>query len=214
MNEELRGIPDRILRLSLAALKRANTDAIFVDRGMEHRVLLAPLSAAHAGELLLKALIAKAHPLLIFRNLTESNKDQDIDLEWLLSKGQTHDFGKLPSLLRACTGIQIPDHKSFEELRKVRNQIQHFLPSTSALADISLEFIYKNIDPLLKEHFGLFAYQYHEDEFDDYVVAALLASELKFSTPSSPIFSEIDPLEELKNVSSEYRDWALTALGI
>ena len=208
LNNSLKDLDEKILRLALAALTRANTDVFYHDRGKEHHGVLAPLSAAHAGELLLKAIIAKEHPLLIFQSLTDTNPDKDVNLDWLLQHGKTHDFSKLPSILKACTGNSIPDPRSFEALRKVRNQVQHFLQPSDDLRDVAFEFIYKNIDPLLFEHFGEFAYQFHEDEFDDYIIGTLFVSEIRFSCESLEGISEIEPNEYLANCNSTYKKWA------
>ena len=81
MHESLKGISTRILGLATDELKRANTDAVYFDPGMEHRQSLAPLAAAHAGELVLKALIAKEHPLLLFKNIGEKTTNDEIDLD-------------------------------------------------------------------------------------------------------------------------------------
>lgn len=114
MHHSLRGISARILGLAIDALTRANTDAVFLDRGKEHRRSLAPLAAAHAGELLLKAMIAKEHPLLLFKNIGEKITNDEIDLNWLLKNGRTHDFCRLPSVLWATSGILVPDLESYK----------------------------------------------------------------------------------------------------
>jgi hypothetical protein len=99
MHESLKEIRTRILSLATDALTRANTDAAYFDPDKQHRISLAPLAAAHAGELLLKALIAKEHPLLLFKNISEKTTDDEIDLDWLVRNGRTHDFSRLPSVL-------------------------------------------------------------------------------------------------------------------
>jgi len=215
MHESLKQIQTRILRHATDALIRANTDAAFWDPHLQHRASLAPLAAAHAGELLLKALIAKEHPLLLFKNIGEKTTDDEIDLDWLIRNGRTHDFSKLPSVLWAATGIKIPDIESFRRIAALRNQIQHFVDEREI--DVQLEclnFIYSNIDPLLHEHFGLTACEYHEDEFSDYVIGCLVAHEIKFTVPADFEFSEIDPREYLAGASSAYKLWAYGALNI
>jgi hypothetical protein len=215
MHESLKEIRTRILNLETDALTRANTDAAYFDPDKQHRISLAPLAAAHAGELLLKALIAKEHPLLLFKNISEKTTDDEIDLDWLVRNGRTHDFSRLPSVLWAATGINIPDIGSFQRIAALRNQVQHFVDERES--DVRLEclnFIYSNIDPLLHEHFGLTACSYHEDEFHDYVMGCLLSCEIKFTVPPDFEFSEIDPCEYLTKASPDYKNWAYAALNI
>lgn len=215
MHPSLHGISDRILHLAKGALKRANTDAVFFDPGMEHRNSLAPLAAAHAGELLIKALIAREHPLLLFKNIGEKATNDEIDLDWLLKNGRTHDFSKLPSILWASSGISLPHAESFKRISDLRNQVQHFVDSEENSVQFDcLNFLYSNVDPLLSSHFGDFACQYHEDEFDDYVIGSLLSHEIKFTVPQNIIFTEIDPIDSLQGASKEYKDWAINALNI
>ena len=215
--EFLDSIPQRILELSLVALKRANTDSIFRDRGKEHHATLAPISTAHAGELLLKALIAQVHPLLIFENLHQLKPSQKISKEWLENYGKTHNFDRLPTILKATTNIDIPDMNSFRNLQRVRNQIQHFLEPDEDPTEICIDFIYNNIDPLLYEHFDESACEFHEDQFDDYVIAFLIESEIKFSLPTKlemPEFGESGLNGLLRGCSPEYRTWLSNELSL
>src|ERR1700722_17908609 len=115
MNEELRRIPDRILHLAVAALTQANTHAVYMDAGNEHWDVMSILNAAHAGELFLKAIIAKEHPLLIFKDLfgLDDNGNGQLDIGSLIKRGKTHDFEKLPQVLWATTGKRVPNMKCF-----------------------------------------------------------------------------------------------------
>lgn len=215
MHDSLKGVSTRILGLATDALKRANTDAVYFDPGMEHRQSLAPLAAAHAGELVLKALIAKEHPLLLFKNIGEKTTDDEIDLDWLLQNGRTHDFSRLPSVLWATSGIRVPDIDSYRRIAALRNQIQHFVDDRDSDVQFDcLNFIYSNIDPLLNKHFGLTACEFHEDQFDDYVIGCLFAHQIKFTVPSNIALAEIDPHQYLQDCSKEYRTWAYAALKL
>jgi hypothetical protein len=189
MNKELRQIPDRILGLAVAALSQANTHAVFMDPGNEHWDIMSVLNAAHAGELFLKAIIAKEHPLLIFKDVfnLDNNKSGALDIAGLLQKGRTHDFEKLPQVLWATTGIRLPNPGCYERMRKARNAIQHFCaPEDERFGELSLEFIYTIIDPLIAINFGIYAINHHEDHGVgyDYVVARLLRAELRFTMPN------------------------------
>ena len=160
MNEELHGIPNRILGLATAALSQANMHAVFMDPGNEYWPLISILNTAHAGELFLKAMIASEHPLLIFKDLVslDDSRADELDLQTLLTRGRTHDFEKLPQVLWATTGVRIPNPDCYERLRRARNAVQHFCPpDVDDLSQLSLEFIYTIIDPLVADRFGLYA---------------------------------------------------------
>ncbi|MBY5339605.1 hypothetical protein E0H35_21725 [Rhizobium leguminosarum bv. viciae] len=212
MNEQLREIPDRILGLAIAALTQANTHAVFMDPGNEHWPLMSVLNAAHAGELFLKAIIAREHPLLLFKDVVslDDNRSDELDIQSLLTRGRTHEFERLPQVLWATTGTRIPDLECYERLRRARNAIQHFCPpDDSDLSQLSLEFIYTIIDPLIVRHFGLYAIEHHEDHSVsyDYVVACLLRREIRFSVPDDFAVTEIEAAEEIADATVAYRLW-------
>lgn len=217
MNPILDGIPDRIVQLATGALAQANTHAVYFDPGREYWDKICVINTAHAGELFLKAIIAREHPLLIFKDLfsLDEKKDEQLDIEILIQRGKTYDFERLPQILWAVTGRRLPNPKCFDRLRRARNAIQHFCPSDELdFRSLSLEFIYTIIDPLIAECFGLFAINYHEDPSVgyDYVVGALLRAEFRFSIPDDFNLTEIDASEELTDASPEYRDWFKTQL--
>lgn len=212
MNPALKEIPSRILGLATGALAQANHHAVFVDPGNEHWGFISVLNAAHAGELFLKAIIAKQHPLLIFKDVPglDDNRSAELDLETLLTRGRTHDFEMLPRVLWATTGVRIPQLQCYERLRKARNAIQHFCaPETEDFQALSLEFIYKIIDPLIAKEFGLAAIEFHEDHSVgyDYVVQAIVQAGLKFTIPDDFDITEVDLNEALEGASAAYKAW-------
>lgn len=183
-----------------------------MDPGNEHWDKMSVLNAAHAGELFLKALIAKEHPLLIFKDLfgLDDKQSDFLDIDHLLKNGRTHDFEKLPQVLWAVNGIRLPDMDSFDRLRRARNAVQHFCaPDDVNLGAIALEFIYRNIDPLIHDNFGIYAIEHHEDHSVsyDYVVQCLMGLGLKFSVPPDFRVTEIDLNATLRDCNSEYRKW-------
>ncbi|SDR34097.1 hypothetical protein [Pseudovibrio sp. Tun.PSC04-5.I4] len=221
MHQIFEEIPNNIVKSALGALIQANMHSTYFDPRNEHWGNMAVLNAAHAGELFLKAIIAQQHPLLIFKNIFDfdNNSSEELDLEILLQKAKSHDFQHLPKMLWAVTKERLPDQKSFDDIRKIRNAIQHFYhPSGndnvgSAAKKISTEFIYKNIDPLIKKHFGLYAIEYHSDHAGyDYVVANLINSELKFSIPDDFDLHEVNIQEEAKNCKADYILWLTSEL--
>lgn len=78
MNPVLTEIPARILHLAFGALSQANMHAVFSDPGNEHWDFISVTNTAHAGELFLKAIIAKEHPLLIFKDLFSLDDNRTI----------------------------------------------------------------------------------------------------------------------------------------
>ncbi len=211
-SSELKQIPQRILHLAKGALTQANMHSVFKDAGYEHWEHMCVLNAAHAGELFLKAIIAREHPLLIFKDLfvLDGGGSAVIDIRSLIERGKTHDFEKLPQVLWVTTGKRVPNMKCFDRLRRARNAIQHFCaPDKEDFQALSLEFIYTIIDPLIAETFNLCAIEFHEDHSVgyDYVVGRLLDAELKFTLPKDFDLSEIDVEECLKGASNEYRVW-------
>lgn len=217
MNEVLHQVPGRILCLAVAALTQANTHAVYVDPGNEHWDLMSVLNAAHAGELFLKAIIAKEHPLLIFKDIfsLDDNRADSLDIAALLQKGRTHDFEKLPQVLWVATGTRLPNPQCYERLRRARNSIQHFCaPENERFSELALEFIYTIVDPLIVEHFGIYAIEHHEDHnvSYDYVVARLLRAGLRFSVPDDFVVTEIKLEDELIDASPDYRRWFVAEL--
>ncbi|CAD5255622.1 conserved hypothetical protein [Bosea sp. 62] len=211
MHAALKDIPARIFNVAVGALIQANQHAVYYDPGMDHWTDMSVLNASMAGELFLKAIIAKEHPLLIFRDLFQlDNPDsQELNIEHLIETGKTYNFEHLPKLLWVSTGERLPDIDSFNRIRKARNAIQHFCsPSEKIdLRYLSLEFLYKNVDPLINRHFGICAIEYHEDTSIgyDYVVDCLIRNELLFSVPNRFKITEIDLVESISKRSQSYK---------
>lgn len=205
---EIDEIPERIFRMASDALTQANTHAIFNGPGVEHWANMSILDAAHAGELFLKAVIAQAHPLLIFRDLFSLDKSgqEPLDIRHIIEHGRTYNLEHLPKLLWVVHGERLPDLDSFEKLRKARNAIQHFCaPDIGCPGDLALTFLYRNIDPLIKRHFSVDAVNFIEPDEIGYLVENLIRLELSFSSSEIIEISEFVISEALANVSGAYR---------
>lgn len=212
MNPALKQIPHRVLNLAMGALAQANTHAVYFDPGNEHWQHICVLNAAHAGELFIKAIIAREHPLLIFKDIfsLDDNRGGLLDIKTLIQRGRTHDFERLPQILWATTDRRLPNPNCFERMRLARNSIQHFcVPDEQDFRELSLEFIYTIIDPLIADVFGICAIEFHEDHSVsyDYVVSALLRSQLKFTVPDDFEVTEINMNEELEDANRAYKNW-------
>jgi hypothetical protein len=211
MHKALEDIPDRILTNALGALTHANTLAVYRDPGKEHHDDLCVLSAALAGELTLKAIIAEEHPLLLFKDLFHLDQpgNDEFDIEHTIRSGKTYGLEHLPQLLWVARNDRLPDKASFDAVRSARNSVQHFCtPSGVDLREVSLRFIYNNIDPLIKKYFDFNAIEFHEDHAVsyDYVVSSLIGHELAFSIPDDFAVTEIDIEAELREASQVYRE--------
>ncbi|TNH37641.1 hypothetical protein [Paracoccus haeundaensis] len=121
----------------------------------------------------------------------------------------------LPSVLWATAGIKVPDINSYRRIAALRNQVQHFVDDRDGDVQFDcLNFIYSNIDPLLSKHFGIVACEFHEDEFNDYVIGCLLNKQIKFTVPRDVVLHEIDPHQYLQDSSKDYKSWAYAALNV
>lgn len=206
MQNQLCGISDRILDVAEAALAQANNHAVFHDHLIGARDHISVLNAATAGELFLKAIIAKEDPLLIFEKVFRFDNGT-VDFKKTIEKGRTCKFGNLPNLLHRATGDCISELNLFENLQDVRNSIQHFIAPNVNFRTLTLEFIYKVIDPLIYKHFGMCAIEYHEDWSIgyDYLVETIIENELLFSIPQDFKIGEIDFKEVLLRTSESYQ---------
>lgn len=182
----------------------------FMDAEVRYTPELGILNAAHAAELVIKAIISRVHPLLIFKDIFSLDDKGEIypDIDVFIERGKTHDFEKLPQVLWIATGQRIPNLSSFEQVRKIRNAIQHFCsPEGPNLWLVALTLIYTNIDPLLKSNFGVYAIENHNDSFYDHLVASIVRYQIKFSIPDNFDLTEVNLRELLHGSKPSYREW-------
>lgn len=162
MKKELHDVAEHIKNLGLAMLShslRHSLQEYFVQSdSTSYMDSLGVIQAAHACEILIKARIAEEHPLLIFSKLPESNKGKPINLETLAALGKTFQYNELPDRLWATTGCKIEERKLFDNFGYLRNSIQHFAtPRYRNLTVETIEFIFKVIEPLIHQFWGLYA---------------------------------------------------------
>jgi hypothetical protein len=114
------------------------------------------LHVAQAAEILIKAAIAKEHPLLIFTDLPKlsQNKEAKLNTSQLMAKAKTVQYGKLPDLLWAATGYGITELDMYREMGEQRNRIQHLAVPDSDLKDLVFKFCILVIDPLMNHFFN------------------------------------------------------------
>lgn len=195
MLDELQEIYKDILALGLAALSHANRIEVQTDKWTE----LSILQVAHATELLIKAEIAKEHPLLIFDKIPSPPKNDageivdDLTVARLSEKGHTIEWNSLLDVLWASRGVKNIETEKFKKFGQIRNSIQHFgiAPPNENISYLTyLQFIYEVIDPFLYTYEKLYAIDYSQD-FDpssennapywNYIRKYLLGNEIVFS---------------------------------
>lgn len=175
MDNALQNISDHIHELGLGVLSQAQRNAFYTDYAYETRLdegVFSVIQAAHAAELLIKAAIAKEHPLLIFSTLPKSNSanGEFLSFEDLFENAKTIQYSELPERLWSSTGYKIGSLETYNSFGKLRNCIQHFATPNYALSYETSDFIYEIIDPILEKFWGEVAVDYvdlseHQDDF-------------------------------------------------
>lgn len=164
--------------LGLGILAQAQKNAFYWDYP-DHldRGVFAILQAAHASEILMKAVIAQEHPLLIFSQIPKSSSTDGglLDIDDLLQSGKTIQYSELPERLWATTGYKVKDIQVFREFGRLRNTIQHLALPKVDFGTTTAEFVYKVIDPLIGKIWDLYAVEYcdvdsHEDDMMEILV--------------------------------------------
>lgn len=187
MHPDMKKISEHMKEIGLGVLAQAQKNAFFwhyvnhLDEGV-----FAVLQASHAAELLLKAAIAEQHPLLIFSQLPKSvNTDGELlNFESLFDKGRTLDYSELPERLWATTGYKIKELDLYNDFGRLRNGIQHFAVPEIDFGQETGEFIYKVIDPIMENFWGLYAVEYCDDEEpEEYLLPVLVNRRINFRYP-------------------------------
>lgn len=189
-NEE---ISAHVLSLGLSVLKHGVYHAHIQSPDNDKWEELSVVQVAHAAELIIKARIAREHPLLIFERLPKLSAGEQISLQRLAGEGRTYQYDALPNRLVATTGVEISNIALFEEFGRLRNSIQHFChPPGVDLRHRTLSYIFGIIDPLLAEGWGQYAIDHNEDyEPYQYLVQSLISAEIVFR-PSPQCLPDVD----------------------
>ena len=190
MHGELNNISLHMRDLGLGMLSQAQKNAYFWSpQNMLDDGIFGVLQAAHACEIIIKAIIAEKHPLLIFSSLPSSQNHDLLDTQALFEKGQTIQFNKLPEHLWAVTGYKIKNTSRYSKFGDLRNNIQHFsYPKNVDFTQETIEFIYEIIDPMINYFWGKHAVDYcdieRETEDKEQQLLVVLQSRYpKFSYP-------------------------------
>ncbi len=216
-NDFLKGSYEEILRLGLGSLSHANRHSIYAPMENEKWPELSILQAAHAAELFIKARIAQEHPLLIIDKFPKINKEnKDMSYRDLIVNSKTIQWHQLLDRLYICTGKKIKHEDIFLKIGNLRNNIQHLgiYNIEQNFSDITLEFIFKVIDPFINENWNLYAMDFdEEDESYLYLPNALISREIPFlvSDEGKEYFDEWK--DSLEKCSEEYKKGILFQIG-
>lgn len=155
MDSEVRQISEHMLHLGKYLL----------GHGLEHTVLtnghpywsaMGVLHIVQSAETLIKAAIAKEHPLLLITDLPKLSQIQEdtLTIGQLIERGKTVQYNKLPDLLWASTGFEIKELGSYQKMGEERNRIQHLVIPDTDYPDLVVKFCIQVIDPILFEFWG------------------------------------------------------------
>lgn len=175
-------IPHHMRELGLGALTHATWHATTMSFENPYWPELSVLQAAHAAEILIKAIIAQTDHLLIFENIPKSFDKNNTSLSLLYETGRTYQYHKLPEILFKHTGIEIEKPEAYRAFGRLRNAIQHFSPPPDTDFGLeSIRFIFEVIEPLINKSWGLFAIDYNEESDEiQYLVEYLISNQVLF----------------------------------
>lgn len=170
MHSDVTNVAEHMQEFGCYVLGRAIYQTTFSEMRTPYAHALGVSLAAHAAEIIVKAKIASAHPLLIFDTLPKSSSTTDLlTVGDLLTNGKTIQYADLPERLWAATGYRIKDVKRYVDFGKLRNQIVHFAVPSINLSEIVLKFAFEILDPMLEDFWDESIISYVEI-FDDVIV--------------------------------------------
>ena len=110
-------------------------DLTFSEMMAPYKHAMAVGIAAHGAEIVIKARIAKEHPLLLFNQLPKSAKAEDtLTVVELFEYGRTIQYNELPEALWASTGIRLSGVQQYQEFGRLRNATVHFAAGSDVIA--------------------------------------------------------------------------------
>ena len=155
MHPDTKQVAIHMRQYGLAVLGRAAYDLTFSEQTRPYAHAMAIGHAAHGAEIVIKALIADEHPLLIFNQLPRSvNAEDQLTIAELFEYRRTVQYSELPELLRATTGIRIRPLKQFLDFGKLRNSIIHFAVPNTGYQGEALRFLFELMEPFVRHHWG------------------------------------------------------------
>lgn len=145
-------------------------DLTFSEMMAPYKHAMAVGIAAHGAEIVIKARIAKEHPLLLFNQLPKSAKAEDtLTVVELFEYGRTIQYNELPEALWASTGIRLSGVQQYQEFGRLRNATIHFAAGSDVdLHGEALRFLFGVMEPLVRTFWGESMVPYAA-AWDDYV---------------------------------------------
>ena len=187
MESDLEKISEQLKWIGLGVLAEAQKNAFYhhfmisIDTS-----ILSVLQTVHAAEFIIKACIAEVEPLAIFSEIPKDVKSNQfkLDFDSLFEEGRTLKFRELPKKLEQVRNYKIKDNERYYEFGRLRNGIQHFAVPDLDLTQLTGEFIYKIIDPIIGDFWNEYAVEYCNDEELEYnFLPTLVRREIDFRCP-------------------------------
>jgi hypothetical protein len=173
MHPETKNIWKSMQDLSFHMLGKALRDCTFNEMGAPYAHTMSIVNTAHGAELLLKARIAKEHPLLIFEKLPKPSGLNILNINSLIENGTTVKYSELPDLLWASTGyaMSAKHKKAFTNFGIERNRIVHLgLPGAGTDSTFVMSFLLETLDYICQDIFEA-SFVLYADEFDEVTVS-------------------------------------------
>lgn len=154
MDEKLKNVSGHMYEFAMALLGHSLWHAIMSGPG--NSGVFSLMHAAHGGELIVKAAIAKQHPLLILSKLPgiAQQEGKILEFEDIVKAGKTLNYSELPNVLWAATGYKIKSIDIYREVGEIRNSAQHFSAPVIDYQKLVLSYLCLVVDPILIEFWG------------------------------------------------------------
>ena len=170
MDDELRTISAHMSHFAGALLGHAMWHSVMTGRGgTPWSEAFGLIHVAHGGELLLKAAIAKEHPLLIFSKtpIADQYGSQLLTFEALVKGGRTITYNELPNTLWAATGYRLPEIDTYRRIGELRNAVQHFaVPEEDYRCEV-LSYICRVAEPVFQRFWNVGVFRVIVDGWDE-----------------------------------------------
>ena len=170
MDNELRAVSKHMSEFAGALFGHAMWHSIMTGMGSTPRSeVFGLIHVAHGGELLLKAAIAKEHPLLIFSKTPSPDQfgSPRLTFEALVHGGRTITYKDLPNTLWAATGYRLPDIDTYNRIGDLRNAIQHFAVQQANYRCEVLSYICQVAEPVFQHFWDVGVFRVIVDGWSD-----------------------------------------------
>lgn len=150
MDQDLVFISDNLLELGVGVLAKAQRNTLYGDTDVQvDESVWGVLQATQAGELIIKAAIAKQHPLLILSSIPKTNMvcGDRLSIRDVVENSKPVEYSELPEKLWAATGFKIPDLNAYNSFGRFRNSIHYFGALERDIRKETVNFIIKSLTP-------------------------------------------------------------------